>query len=931
MFFGDDDTFWGLLLLLAAFFFLLAVPALAIAAYRRTSRYRDEIATLQHRLLTLERQIQAGPPTAAPVATPAPDIVLPAAPIVDTVARTGESAVPPVPDAAPVALEPVTPTVEVPAMPVEIAAASAGQNGKPRREGLEQRLGARGFVWIGGLSIALAGAFLVKYSVDEGLLSPALRVGIGGLFGVVLLVAGEWMRQRSATIGQALTAAGIGDLFASLFAATALYDLIPSPVGFGLLTAVTLIAVPLALRHGPFVGLVGLAGGFLTPAIVSSSEPHPVILFSFLFLLLLGSFLLWRRRRWWYVAAVGLAGNLIWVAMLAGLNWIDPGGQRIGEISLPIFVLAIAALSIWAFHAQARILGAVDGTAAKLTQIEQAIIGLGSLAGAGLLAYWLALGDYRLFDWAALLVLMVLHLLAGRRFTAHELIGFAIAAIVVATYALMPVEIRPRGQTASVDMSATIIALGLVIGGLLTFGGFALSFGARLPVRWSALSVLGSAASFAVAYIDFRDRHLLFTWPVICALLALLHMLAAERLMQRRGSDPAYKGGFALHCLAVLGFIAAAVPLLVGAGWVAVIWSLLLPAVVWIAERLDEVWLRRVLWVAVPGILMALFLSGFPVGDRPILNWLLYGIGIPFLGFAASGRLLRRTPPAHLVRGDVLLILLVDLTAAFLGFLLVSLEVRQLFHGSALMTASFDLAEVATLVILWLAAAWFLTGFALREHEPKLIWAALLLAGLGAAAVVLGPLSLLNPLFNAIPVGATPILNRGLYAFILPAICAVIVARSFSRAVALSGIFGRNEAAGLKSLQAVLGAIALITGFAGVSILNRQLFVGTDVIWPGSAFLTDVASAAELYGYSVAWLIYGGLLVVLGLVTGSRPLRHAAAGVILLAVLKVFLVDAAGLTGLYRVASFLGLGLCLIALGYLYQRFVLRSVDRAGS
>jgi uncharacterized membrane protein len=51
--------------------------------------------------------------------------------------------------------------------------------------------------------------------------------------------------------------------------------------------------------------------------------------------------------------------------------------------------------------------------------------------------------------------------------------------------------------------------------------------------------------------------------------------------------------------------------------------------------------------------------------------------------------------------------------------------------------------------------------------------------------------------------------------------------------------------------------------------------------------------------------------------------------VILLAVLKVFLVDAAGLTGLYRVASFLGLGVCLIALGYLYQRFVLRGADQA--
>lgn len=43
-----------------------------------------------------------------------------------------------------------------------------------------------------------------------------------------------------------------------------------------------------------------------------------------------------------------------------------------------------------------------------------------------------------------------------------------------------------------------------------------------------------------------------------------------------------------------------------------------------------------------------------------------------------------------------------------------------------------------------------------------------------------------------------------------------------------------------------------------------------------------------------------------------------------LAVGKVFLIDAAALTGLYRVASFLGLGVTLLAIGYAYQRFVFR-------
>jgi uncharacterized membrane protein len=45
---------------------------------------------------------------------------------------------------------------------------------------------------------------------------------------------------------------------------------------------------------------------------------------------------------------------------------------------------------------------------------------------------------------------------------------------------------------------------------------------------------------------------------------------------------------------------------------------------------------------------------------------------------------------------------------------------------------------------------------------------------------------------------------------------------------------------------------------------------------------------------------------------------------VLITVSKVFLVDASDLTGLYRVASFLGLGLSLIGIGYLYQRLLFR-------
>lgn len=59
-----------------------------------------------------------------------------------------------------------------------------------------------------------------------------------------------------------------------------------------------------------------------------------------------------------------------------------------------------------------------------------------------------------------------------------------------------------------------------------------------------------------------------------------------------------------------------------------------------------------------------------------------------------------------------------------------------------------------------------------------------------------------------------------------------------------------------------------------------------------------------------------------GLATGQRALRLAALALVALVAAKVFLLDMAGLGGLWRVLSFLGLGLCLIGLGAFYRRFV---------
>src|SRR4029453_967109 len=88
-------------------------------------------------------------------------------------------------------------------------------------------------------------------------------------------------------------------------------------------------------------------------------------------------------------------------------------------------------------------------------------------------------------------------------------------------------------------------------------------------------------------------------------------------------------------------------------------------------------------------------------------------------------------------------------------------------------------------------------------------------------------------------------------------------------------------------------------------------------------FLTDEPpSDVEKYTYSVLWLAYGVALLLFGIWMRSQPARFASAAITALTIAKVFLIDMADLTGVYRALSFIGLGLVLVGIGYLYQRLL---------
>jgi uncharacterized membrane protein len=114
-----------------------------------------------------------------------------------------------------------------------------------------------------------------------------------------------------------------------------------------------------------------------------------------------------------------------------------------------------------------------------------------------------------------------------------------------------------------------------------------------------------------------------------------------------------------------------------------------------------------------------------------------------------------------------------------------------------------------------------------------------------------------------------------------------------------------------------IAAGALVLALAYVTFEIRRLY-------HGPILTRGPTTGAEQYTYSIAWLMFGVVLLGIGIVVNSQRARLASAAVIALTIAKAFLIDMSTLTGVYRALSFMCLGIVLVAIGWLYQRILFR-------
>jgi len=174
-------------------------------------------------------------------------------------------------------------------------------------------MGVNLFAWIGGFVLFLATAFFVKYSIDNNLISPEIRIALGSLLGIALLIGGLRLSIKQYRVtAQTLCSTGILILYADVFASYSFYHFLDVTAAFLFMIVVTAIAFILAVRlDAKVVAILGLLGGFFTPPLLSTGQDNPVGLFSYIFILDAGLIAIALRKKWTFVIPLAAVGTIL--------------------------------------------------------------------------------------------------------------------------------------------------------------------------------------------------------------------------------------------------------------------------------------------------------------------------------------------------------------------------------------------------------------------------------------------------------------------------------------------------------------------------------------------------------------------------------------------------------------------------------------------
>lgn len=794
------------------------------------------------------------------------------------------------------------------------------------KEEWEALIGGKLLNRIGALALILGVGFFLQYAFVNNWITQPLRVLIGFVVGALLLVGAARTAARGFQIfSQGLVGSGIAVLYLSVYASFNYYHLVSQGVAFLFMAAVTVVTFTQAFRYDSVVvALLGWLGGFLTPFLLSTGEVNPGALFTYLALLDAGLLIIaWKKDAWMSIEPLSLAGTYLLFSL-----WVD------GDYTSADFALALLFLGLfWGMFHAVHMLRLVRGISTyRGFRLALAIVHV-------LIAYGLLyrIVDVTRPDWRGATTLI-----------------FALLYMATAAVAWRRSE---RGET---FLHATLSAIALmVLATVIEFAGLAIIswwaaealllvwIGVQLRVRlvWysafalfllALLTLLGTPG--AIVFLDIHGftplwNQRAFTFGLLAA------AIAGANAIMRRGEGSAleslrrllhYQWWFLV--LVLLGaetndLFRHLIDSSFGAREeslkfirilaISSVWALYGFTLCWSAVRKRVPALFHAA-LATLGVSVVTGLFGglvfIPIQEfTPVANFraLAFAILAGSTAFAAFsyGR------SARLEKNPVILELLHYAWCA-LVFILITVETNDYYGRAAYFAGTDD--HVRFMRLMMLPAVWTLCSLPLARLGLGTKLRPLTYSGLSILILASCVAGLRGLSFE--PVSTFQVVANERFFIILLVIAGCALARRFLRG--RTSLFGSlEEARSVLQVLLVVLVLVLLTGEIWDAFAHD--IAGISPGGPQGANSDELSRLINLrqLAISSAWLLYSIILMAAGLWRRMRSLRVEAMVLFGVSILKIFIYDLSFLDTLYRIFSFLALGVILLAVSYLYQRY----------
>ncbi len=292
-----------------------------------------------------------------------------------------------------------------------------------------------------------------------------------------------------------------------------------------------------------------------------------------------------------------------------------------------------------------------------------------------------------------------------------------------------------------------------------------------------------------------------------------------------------------------------------------------------------------------------------------------------------------------------------DLMGLFAGFMgVVYFGMGLLTHwrnyGDRRLILTFLSAALTFLVLMipiqldknWITIGWAVEAAALTWIGIRLNSLGMRIAGVGLLAFTVGRLFIFD--FPGINIGDPsfyPFANDRFFTALFVSILLFFVALIYqqaSKTQQTSKTQTSKTSTGIdpgerKVMEIILFIAANILLLITLSVESYDLFESRIIAmgpWPvehdpAYADRLTALQYAQRLSLSGIWAVYSIVLVILGFIRKHTPSRIFAIALFGITIFKVFIIDLSGLEQVYRIVSFIGLGVILLSVSFLYTRY----------